>query len=150
MEKMFCLVRIQSAYDFYKQDIIECSEDLNNLQNKRDEYNSQKEYYLTLISQFQDWETRMITEWQNRAYKFVKLEKCPNKKSDGSNKDLWNAITKKNEEKIQEARKIFCEEYVQFKVPEKLRIFFNPEFIWNTLWCTRFEVIETKNHPWRK
>lgn len=147
---MFCLIRIQSDYGWSKVDIIECSEDFSDLQNKRDDYNAQKEHYLALVSQFQSWETKMLTEWQDKAYKFVELEKRPNKKPDGSNKELWNAITKRNEEKIQEARKIFCEEYVQLKIPKELWIFFNPEFDWNNLWCTRFEVVETKNHPWRK
>lgn len=146
---MFCLIRIRSDYEIQQRDVIECSEDRQKLQTLCDEYNEQQRKYILLQFSVQEWEKKISEEWKE-ASKFVKLEKVPNRKPDGSNNEEWEAIRKQNFEKLRAEKKIFREEYSHLKVPEELKIFFDSEFDLSNLYCTRFEVVETKNHPWRK
>lgn len=146
---MFCLIRIKSDYDIHQRDIIKCSEDRQKLQTLCDEYNEQQRKYMLLQFSVQEWEKKISEDWEE-ACKFVKLEKIPNRKPDGSNREQWEAIQKRNIQKLQAEKKIFRADYAQLKVPEELKIFFDPEFDFESLYCTRFEVVETKNHPWRK
>src|SRR5574338_330069 len=142
---MFCLVKTCQDYDIHTWNIIECSENKNDLDDKCEKYNNDVKKYQDLYDLFHQWEKFIQNEWEI-AKKFVQLEKRPNRKPDGSNIKIWDEITKRNNVKLTKEYDLFKQDFINLKIPEEIKIFFNPEFNFNNLYCTKFVVVQTTNH----
>ena len=135
---MFYLIREARDCDFCSYQIVDHSEDREILQKKADELNNTIQEYLKVRRQFED----QIQKGWETAKTFVAQKKVPNRKPDLSNREVWETIVKENKYVMDREYQTFREDFVNLKIPERLRDLFLKEL--DNLWCTKFLVVEQK------